>query len=205
KRRQALVKLRSENDGSNSEVSLTGSSSPLNMNSNDIYPNMSKIKLYNWLPRNLEIEAMKQVQKSVLKNRSRRSTKDAKMSSNKNTTVLADPNLANQGNIPINAMTCALYLRLPVALPLKCIFSMLSKPFTKYHILRNDLNRKATTNISDRPLKIMHHDCMLPKSAEMDSDFIDRSAINPVGSPINPAESNWDILTNYVTKRIVTL
>jgi len=82
---------------------------------------MSKIKLYNWISRNLEIEAMKQIQKSVLKNRSRRSVEDAKMSSDKNTTELADPKPINQGNIPINALTCALYLRLPVALPLKCV------------------------------------------------------------------------------------
>ncbi|KAE9528521.1 hypothetical protein AGLY_012092 [Aphis glycines] len=121
KRRQALVKSRSGNDESNSVVSLTSSSSPSNMNSNDINPDMFKIKLFNWILRNLKTEAMKQVQKSVLKNRSRRSAEDAKISSDKNSTELADPKPTNQGTISINALPCALSFGLPVALPLQCL------------------------------------------------------------------------------------
>ncbi|KAF0728053.1 Uncharacterized protein FWK35_00027222, partial [Aphis craccivora] len=121
KRRQALVKLRGGDDGSNPVVSLTSSSTPSNMNNNGINPDMSKVKLFNWILRNLETEARKQVQKSVLKNRSRRSAEDVKMSSDKNTTQLADPKPKNQGTISINALTCALSLGLPIALPLQCV------------------------------------------------------------------------------------
>ncbi|KAE9528519.1 hypothetical protein AGLY_012090 [Aphis glycines] len=121
KRRQALVKSRSGNDESNSVVSLISSSSPSNMNSNGINPDMFKIKLFNWILRNLKTEAMKQVQKSVLKNRSRRSAEDAKISSDKNSTELADPKPTNQGTISINALPCALSFGLPVALPLQCL------------------------------------------------------------------------------------
>ncbi|KAE9522652.1 hypothetical protein AGLY_016957 [Aphis glycines] len=119
KRRQTLVKLRGGVDGSNSVVSLTSSSSPSNMNSNGINPNLFKIKLYNWILRNLETEAMKEVRKSVLKNRSRRSTEDAKMSSDKNTTEFADLKLTDLGITPVNALTCSLSLVLPIALPLR--------------------------------------------------------------------------------------
>lgn len=51
------------------------------------------------------------------------------------------------------------------------------------HIMRNNLNGKATANITDKPLKIMYlHVCVLPGNAEMDSDFIGKSAINPVSN-----------------------
>jgi len=89
------------------------------MNSNGINPDMFKIKLYNWILRNLETEAMKQVQKSVLKNRSRRSAEDAKMSSDKNTIKLADLKLTDLGISPVNALTCLVSLGLPIALPLR--------------------------------------------------------------------------------------
>jgi len=91
------------------------------MDSKGINPNMSKIKVNNWILRNLGIEVMNRVQKSVLKNRSRRSASNAKMSSNKNSTVMADPTPTKQGNIALSALPCVLSLGLPVALPLQCV------------------------------------------------------------------------------------
>ncbi|XP_060858848.1 uncharacterized protein LOC132936186 [Metopolophium dirhodum] len=116
-RRQIDGKTKGEDGGSSSVASLASSSSPSNVNGEDVlYP----VSVQNWILQHLKIEEMNRIREPTLRNRRRRLASGAEISADKNTTASADLTVSNDGHT-MSAIKCLLSLSFPVSLPTQCI------------------------------------------------------------------------------------
>jgi len=93
-------------------VSLTSYNSPLNANSEDVYP----IKLKHLILQQPKIEMMNRIHKSKIRNRHRRSAQAAEISSHKNITASASLTLS-KNDYNASAINCTISLSFPISLP----------------------------------------------------------------------------------------
>jgi len=111
-----MPKIRGEDGGSSSVVSLTSPSSSLNVNRKSVYP----MQVEDWILRHLKFKKMNQIRKSTLKNRHQRSASITEISEDKNITSTAGPMIPNDER-NMSAIKCLLSLSFPVSLPTQCI------------------------------------------------------------------------------------
>ncbi|XP_003246878.3 uncharacterized protein LOC100575861 [Acyrthosiphon pisum] len=116
-RRQIDSKTIGEDGGSSSVTSLASSSSPSNVNVEDV---LYAVSVENWILQHLDTEEMNRIREPTLGNRSRRLASGAGISSDKNTTASAGPTDSVDAH-NMSAIKCLLSLSLPVSLPTQCI------------------------------------------------------------------------------------